>query len=113
MPKYCKGKCGRKISHQNKTGYCEECFGRFVLSPKDDYAAGAAVTYFINVLHIANIFIIATQFGENSHEVDMFNFYYGPLCAMAWIVSYPPNTARDSSVMVKKGKQGKIGRLYQ
>ena len=34
MPKYCKGKCGRKISHQNKTGYCKECFGRLILSPK-------------------------------------------------------------------------------
>ena len=34
MPKYCKGKCGRKISCQNKTGYCKECFGRFILSSK-------------------------------------------------------------------------------
>ena len=34
MTKYCKGKCGRKISYQNKTGYCKECFGRFILSPK-------------------------------------------------------------------------------
>jgi hypothetical protein len=34
VPKYCKGKCGRKLSYQNKTGYCKECFGRFILSPK-------------------------------------------------------------------------------
>ena len=34
MPKYCKGKCGHKLSCQNKTGYCKECFGRFILSPK-------------------------------------------------------------------------------
>jgi hypothetical protein len=34
MPKYCKGKCGHKLSYQNKTGYCKECFGRLILSPK-------------------------------------------------------------------------------
>ena len=34
MPKYCEGKCGRKLSHQNKTGYCKKCFGRLILSPK-------------------------------------------------------------------------------
>ena len=25
---------GRKLNHQNRTGYCKECFGRFILSPK-------------------------------------------------------------------------------
>ena len=32
MPKDCKGKCGRKISYQNRTGYCKECFGRNILT---------------------------------------------------------------------------------
>ena len=53
------------------------------------FAVGAAVTYFINVLRIANIFIIATQYGVDSSQVQMFHFYYGPLYAMAWIVAYP------------------------
>ena len=53
------------------------------------FAVGAAVTYFINVLRIANIFILGTQYGVNSSEVEMFHFYYGPLYAMAWIVSFP------------------------
>jgi len=53
------------------------------------FALGAAVTYFINVLRIATIFTIAVQYGVESHEVQMFHFYYGPLYAMAWIVSYP------------------------
>ncbi len=53
------------------------------------FAVGAAVTYFINVLRIANIFMIGMQFGENSNQVQMFHFYYGPLYAMAWIVAYP------------------------
>ena len=54
------------------------------------FAVGAAVTYFINVLRIATIFIIAIQSGRlDSDAVKMFHFYYGPLYAMAWIVSYP------------------------
>jgi hypothetical protein len=44
MPKYCKGKCGRKISYQNKTGYCKECFGRFVLTPKSANASKREVS---------------------------------------------------------------------
>ena len=53
------------------------------------FAVGAAVTYFINVLRIATIFTIGMQYGVDSQEVQMFHFYYGPLYAMAWIVSYP------------------------
>ena len=53
------------------------------------FTIGAAVTYFINVLRIATIFTIGVQYGVDSHEVQMFHFYYGPLYAMAWIVSYP------------------------
>ncbi len=53
------------------------------------FAVGAAVTYFINVLRIATIFTIGTEFGVNSNQVQMFHFYYGPLYSIAWIVSYP------------------------
>jgi thaumarchaeosortase len=53
------------------------------------FAVGAAVTYGINILRIANIFTIGMQYGVNSNQVQMFHFYYGPLYAMAWIVSYP------------------------
>jgi thaumarchaeosortase len=53
------------------------------------FVFGAGVTYFINVLRIANIFILGMQYGVNSHEVDMFHFIYGPLYAMTWIVAYP------------------------
>jgi thaumarchaeosortase len=53
------------------------------------FTVGATVTYFINVLRIANIFMIGMEFGENSNQVQMFHFYYGPLYAMTWIVSYP------------------------
>lgn len=53
------------------------------------FAFGAVITYIINVLRIANIFIIGTQYGVNSSQVQTFHFYYGPLYAMAWIISYP------------------------
>jgi thaumarchaeosortase len=53
------------------------------------FAVGAAITYLINVLRITAIFTIGMQFGVNSSQVQMFHFYYGPLYAMAWIVSYP------------------------
>jgi thaumarchaeosortase len=55
------------------------------------FAIGAAVTYCINVLRIASLFIIGTQnFGNiNAQPVQDFHFYYGPLFSLAWIVSYP------------------------
>jgi thaumarchaeosortase len=53
------------------------------------FALGAAVTYFINVLRITTIFTLGMQFGANSMQVQDFHFIYGPLFAMAWIVSYP------------------------
>ena len=53
------------------------------------FAFGAAITYLINVLRITVIFTIGMQYGTSSDQVQMFHFYYGPLYAMAWIVSYP------------------------
>jgi thaumarchaeosortase len=49
------------------------------------FAVGAAVTYFINILRIAAIFTI----GMDDGDVQLFHFYYGPLYAIVWIVSYP------------------------
>ena len=53
------------------------------------FVFGAAVTYFINVLRIANLFILGTQYGVESSQVQSFHFYLGPLYAMVWIISYP------------------------
>jgi exosortase/archaeosortase family protein len=53
------------------------------------FAFGAGITYFINVLRIATIFTIGAQYGVDSSQVQAFHFYYGPLYAMAWIISYP------------------------
>jgi thaumarchaeosortase len=53
------------------------------------FAFGAAVTYFINVLRIATILTIGTQYGVDSLQVQNFHYIYGPLYAMTWIVAYP------------------------
>ncbi len=53
------------------------------------FAVGATVTYAINVVRIATIFTLGVQYGVNSVEVSDFHFYYGPLYAMTWIVTFP------------------------
>jgi len=50
---------------------------------------GAAVTYLINAFRIVNIFLLGMKYGVNSLEVNLFHFYYGPLYAITWIVTYP------------------------
>jgi thaumarchaeosortase len=62
------------------------------------FVVGAVVTYFINALRIAAIFTIGMQFGVDSDQVYMFHFYYGPLYAMAWIVTYPIIILASTSV---------------
>ena len=49
------------------------------------FTIGAVVTYVINVLRIATIFIIAV----NGGDWGLFHNYYGELYAMTWIVAYP------------------------
>jgi thaumarchaeosortase len=87
------------ISWKAKTGY---------------FIVGAAVTYFINILRIVTIFIIAMNYPplpplyETSHEVQMFHFYYGPLYSIAWIVSYPLIVLASQGLW-RKITSGKIG----
>ena len=66
------------------------------------FAIGVVVTYLINVLRIANLFILGTQYGVESSQVQSFHFYLGPLYAMAWIVSYP------LIILASQGLWGKI-----
>jgi thaumarchaeosortase len=53
------------------------------------FAFGAAITYIINIFRIVSIFMIGMQFGVDSSQVEAFHAYYGPLYAVAWIISYP------------------------
>jgi len=45
----------------------------------------AVITYIINALRIATIFII----GVNGGDTTTFHNYYGPLYSISWIISYP------------------------
>jgi exosortase/archaeosortase family protein len=65
------------------------------------FAVGAAVTYLVNVLRIVNIFLI----GINGGDITAFHSLYGPLYAVAWIVSYPLIILGSQSLWrrVKKG----------
>jgi exosortase/archaeosortase family protein len=69
------------------------------------FALGAGITYFINVLRIATIFTIGAQYGVESSQVQEFHFYYGPLYAMAWIISYPLILLVGQGLWVKYRKQ--------
>jgi exosortase/archaeosortase family protein len=58
------------------------------------FAFGAVVTYFINVLRIATIFIISLNSGGTIYspwtpEVERFHNYYAQLYSITWIMSYP------------------------
>jgi thaumarchaeosortase len=53
------------------------------------FLIGAAITYFINILRIATIFIIAIDYGATSTQVQQFHNYYGPLYSITWIMAYP------------------------
>jgi thaumarchaeosortase len=49
------------------------------------FAVGAVITYFINALRIATIFIISI----NGGNVTQFHNYYGQLYSISWIIVYP------------------------
>jgi exosortase/archaeosortase family protein len=51
------------------------------------FAIGAVVTYFINSLRIATLFIIGM--GGNSAEFQTFHNFLGMLYSITWIVCYP------------------------
>jgi thaumarchaeosortase len=54
------------------------------------FAIGAVVTYFINVLRVVTLFVIAINTGSaNSVQFQRFHNYYGLLYSITWIVSYP------------------------
>jgi thaumarchaeosortase len=49
------------------------------------FVIGAVVTYFINVLRIVSIFVVAM----NDGNWMQFHNIYGPLYSISWIISYP------------------------
>jgi len=65
------------------------------------FAFGAAITYVINAFRIVNIFTTGMIYGENSVQVQNIHFYYGPLYAVIWIVSYPLIIIASQSIWSK------------
>jgi thaumarchaeosortase len=54
------------------------------------FIIGAVVTFFINVLRIVSIFVIAVDTGGiTSPQAQLFHNFYGQLYSIAWIISYP------------------------
>jgi len=57
------------------------------------FSVGGAVTYFINALRIATIFIIgvdnSASGGVTSPAASLFHNYYGQLYSVTWIILYP------------------------
>jgi exosortase/archaeosortase family protein len=53
------------------------------------FAIGAAVTYFINTLRIATLFVLGIEYGGSSPIWQNFHNYYAMLYSVGWIVSYP------------------------
>jgi len=51
------------------------------------FVGGAVVTFFINVLRIVTIFVIAVN--ADQIQVQRFHDYYGQLYSIVWIISYP------------------------
>lgn len=49
------------------------------------FVVGAVITYFINVLRVVSIFLIAI----NKGDWRRFHDYYGPLYSVTWITIYP------------------------
>jgi len=49
------------------------------------FVIGAIVTYFINILRIVSVFVIAI----NKGNWGIFHDYYGQLYSLTWIISYP------------------------
>jgi len=53
------------------------------------FIIGAIITYFINILRIVTIFLLAAKYGTQSPEVWSFHDFYGQLYSITWIISYP------------------------
>jgi len=53
------------------------------------FIIGAIITYFINILRIVTIYLIAMDYGFPSPQVQRFHDYYGQLYSITWIMLYP------------------------
>ncbi|MGB9853373.1 MAG: exosortase/archaeosortase family protein [Candidatus Bathyarchaeales archaeon] len=66
------------------------------------FAVGFVVTYFVNILRIVTIFLIAL----NKGDVWAFHNYYGWLYSVSWIVFYPLVITGCQRFLNRRGKSG-------
>jgi len=57
------------------------------------FAIGAVVTFFINILRVVTLYLIAIEkgpsFNTSDYDWQRFHNYYGMLYSITWIISYP------------------------
>jgi thaumarchaeosortase len=53
------------------------------------FTCGAIVTYFINILRVVTIFLLAMEYGWPSPQAQRFHDHYGMLYSITWILLYP------------------------
>jgi exosortase/archaeosortase family protein len=68
------------------------------------FVIGGIVTYFINILRIVTIFVIAIKGGN----IWLFHDFYGQLYSISWIVSYPLIIIGSRALWRKTRKTGKL-----
>jgi len=76
------------------------------------FAIGAIVTYFINILRIATLFMIQLNTGGGyvlTAEAKAFHDYYGQLYSIMWIISYPL-IIMGSQLLLSKVRNWRVGR---
>jgi exosortase/archaeosortase family protein len=76
------------------------------------FAIGGIVTYFINILRIATLFMIQLNTGGGyvlTAEAKAFHDYYGQLYSITWIISYPL-IIMGSQLLLSKVRSWRVGR---
>jgi thaumarchaeosortase len=72
------------------------------------FVIGAIVTFFINILRIVTIFVIAINTGGWSTEVEQFHNFFGQLYSMIWITTYPLLIVGSRNLWARIGASRKV-----
>lgn len=73
------------------------------------FVVGAIVTFFINILRIVTIFVIAINTGGWSAEVEQFHNYFGQLYSIIWITTYPLLIIGSRALWARIGAPKELG----
>jgi thaumarchaeosortase len=73
------------------------------------FVIGAVVTFFINILRIVTIFVIAINTGGWTVEVEQFHNYFGQLYSIIWITIYPLMIIGSRALLARIGVAKEFG----